>query len=146
MEGYITGRETCASGPCTPTAFNELYHEQEPGYGVPRTCFGNKFTNDAHYTTVDFYTSSPAIPTVDDVLEPVDGHRFTIILTDDLNRVVDVFSAARDSSDAGAQNDLTVAGFDFAAAGPGFPTTTVLGLPNIDLSTISWTKATLAPA
>ena len=67
-------------------------------------------------------------------------------MTDDLNRVVDVFSAAQDSSDANAQNDLTVAGFDFTAAGPGFPTTTVLGLPNVDLSTISWTKATLAPA
>ena len=70
----------------------------------------------------------------------------TIILTDDQNKVVDVFSVAQDSSDNNAQNDLTVEGFDFSAAGPGFPTTSDLNVANVNLSSYSWTKTNLAPA
>ena len=145
MEGYITGAVGCsASDP--HCRFAQPYQGQEPGYGVPRTCFGNKFTNDAHYTTDGYYASSPAVQTLSDTLKPVDGHRFTIVLTDDQNKVVDVFSVAQDSSDINAQNDLTIEGFDFSAAGPGFPATSALAVANVDLSSYSWTKTSLAPA
>ena len=145
MEGYITGAVGCsASDP--HCRFAQPYQGQEPGYGVPRTCFGNKFTNDAHYTTDGYYASSPAVQTLSDTLKPVDGHRFTIVLTDDQNKVVDVFSVAQDSSDINAQNDLTIEGFDFSAAGPGFPATSALAVANVDLSSYSWTKTNLAPA
>ena len=148
LEGYISGESNGSSDQTSPWV-NFTY--LRPRIGAPRTCFGNQFTTDDSYTHDGWTGDKQAIPeftgwenSSPGNSEPSEPHRFTIILTDENDDIVDIFSVARNVSDSASQSDLStvVSGFDFTAAGPGFPTTGTFG-GIVDLSQKSWSRKTL---
>lgn len=157
IAGHISG---CPGSLCSNLADSTKrnYVYWIPRVGAPRTCFGNQFTTDVSFTRngwsgTDLNFASGANDTApsdpDPGFFPSQPHRFTIILTDETDAFVDIFSVARNSSDSSAQSNLNAAfvssdAFDFTPAGPGFPTTADFG-STVDLSQKSWSRKSLDP-
>jgi len=121
--------------------------------GGGRVCVGNLWTTDTNYTGDGWVGAPGDITTVAQTGNyGVPSQRFTLIILDDTDKLVDVFSLSRSITDANAQSDLgpivnaSATLFNFASAGPGMLSTQMAGGASINLSAIGYAKTNLGAA